>query len=140
MTTISHIAFEVPRRYRIEEILFWNALGFYQQHSHAHPNKNWLSDSSNTFIHLLPSNTTTLHTPNTHIAMVPRYGVDATLDNLARLPFTVTAEVAAKHWGSRRIFITSPSGFHLELLDFCPPSRHSGPPTDDLTHQHTDPT
>lgn len=129
MAEIIHISFVVRNDLMFAETKLWDALGF-GRITRPEPKYRgqWLqSGSVNVFLRPGIAN------PDEwgHFAFVPRLGYDVTLDRLDKLPFKAEGEYAEEYWGARRVFILTPTGHRIEIVEFRPPARFPGPPTTD---------
>ncbi len=129
MADIIHISFVVRNDLMYAETRFWDALGF-GRITRPEPKYRgqWLQSGS-LCVFLRPGVTT----PDEwgHTAIVPRLGLDVTMERLEKEPFITHAEVAEDYMGARRIFVLSPTGHRLELVEFRPPARFPPPPVTD---------
>jgi catechol 2,3-dioxygenase-like lactoylglutathione lyase family enzyme len=129
LAIIDHLSFRVRNDLMFAETTTWHALGF-ERITRPEPKYigQWLQSGSINVL-LYPGKSD----PDEwgHIALVPRLGFDFTMSNLDKLPFTITAEDAEPYWGAKRVFIITPAGHRIELLEFSPPARFPGPPITD---------
>jgi hypothetical protein len=132
MSHVNHVAYEVERKRLGWEVEFWKALGFGRRtRPEPKPISVWLNGGNGFFVHLMPTSKQRYPHQWSHVAFVPRHGLAATLDALERLPFTINAEEAEPWWGARRVFVDTPSGYRVELLEYAPPATWpSAPETD----------
>lgn len=132
MTTIQHIGYRVGPGLMFDETRFWWLLGF-ERVTRPEPKLKgaWLWSGS-LYIHLLPVPLAPYVDEWNHIALVPRLGYEQTLRRLEQqTDLTIIAEHAETWWGARRCFIHSPSSYRVELIQFAPPARVTGPPETD---------
>jgi len=116
------------------EVAFWGALGWRRDHQKhrgvAYPGE-WLTSrygEPRLWLRLDWS------------ALVPEIGglspitlclvgwMDERLADVERLPFDVEGEELTRYWGARRVGLTSPSGWKVDLLERVPSARRYGPP------------
>lgn len=133
-TAVNHLVFEVPQGKLVDEIAFWRALGFGRR---TRPEPKWKGEWLNGFglwARLIPveprddCEARAVKLTQLQVAIVPRDGLDVVLGSLERAPMLTHAVELEPYWGARRVYVVSPSGFRIELLDSAPPAAWPGPP------------
>jgi hypothetical protein len=135
---VSHLSYEVHQSIMTDELEFWRALGFGRI---TKPEPKWKGEwlrgsnrrgDGSLYIYLMPVQHDPFdHEEWNHVAIIPQYGLNRVLGNLKRMTQVIQAEEAATHWGARRMFVHSPAGYRIELLEHEPLAPWSGPPSDD---------
>lgn len=118
---IHHATLEVSFDNVPNEFKFWDALGYRRignpdQHSVIH----WVQARDGSQVHLYPKHKSRIAISEFgHIAIRP-YDLLNVLDNLVELPFPVVQDEGSRYWGARRVFVFSPTGHRVELMEFAP--------------------
>lgn len=135
---IHHVTLETDKNKTLQELEFWQALGYARpQRTRAMGKTEWLKNvMGGDHIHLYPM---TAHPANPedptipslgHVAIIPP-NLLVTLVRLGKLSFDVRAEEGTEYWGARRVFVFSPSGHRVELMEYAPPAKWPAAPEDD---------
>lgn len=121
---IHHATIEVSFDKVPDEFKFWDALG-YEKIEMPDPSSiiHWLQADDGSQIHLYPKLYSRIALSEFgHIAIRP-YSLNNALDNLVELPFPVVQDEGSRYWGARRVFVFSPTGHRVELMEFTPAER-----------------
>jgi hypothetical protein len=122
---IQHATLEIDNTKVEQELKFWKALGFYEI---AKPDGledsivRWLQHSDGSQVHLYPQ-------PYRKIAL-SKYGhiafvyddVHGVFQAMGDLPFPVVMEPGSPYWGAQRLWIFSPTGQKIEVMEYGPPT------------------
>lgn len=131
---IHHVTLEIDKAKTLDEIAFWQALGYVRpQRTRSMGKTEWLKNLvGGDYIHLYPRGGTVTQGPPTfgHVAIIPP-NLSKTLDNLERLAYVVRIAEGSQYWGARRVFVFSPSGHRVELMEHAPPAKWPAAPEDD---------
>jgi catechol 2,3-dioxygenase-like lactoylglutathione lyase family enzyme len=115
---LQHVSLETRPGDVDAEVRFWALLGF----SRVEPpgalgeRAAWVQADDGTQIHLLFTDSPTV-LPQGHVAVVcPAYA--ETLDALSRGGFEI--DERARHWGAPRLYVHSPAGHLVEVMESPP--------------------
>lgn len=137
---IHHVTIKILPSVKNQELDFWRALGYVRlQRTRQMGKTEWLreevSDSREyptSNIHLFAEDGGESKWESLeHVAITCPRGLDVAMENLDRLQFKVEAEWGEPYWGARRLFVRSPSGQRVELMEYAPVAAWSPTPDGD---------
>ena len=119
---IHHATIEVSFDKVQDEFKFWEALGYKRvENPDTHSIVYWMQAEDGSQVHLFPKlQSRVMLSEFGHFAICPEDGLSPVIKAIGNLKFPVVIDEGTRYWGARRVFVFSPTGQRVELMERTP--------------------